>query len=160
MVSTTIFPKKVITKIGGSCYRHFSSGVLKLIRKHLNLSTVENCLTVPSSIPPPPYVTTGVVNVPDQIDIKTDDQIKKMRPACQLAASILRIVGESIKVSYFSFYMQVNHTFLFIKETRDNSYESFFPIKSKYSFSLYKSKSCFSKKYLLLYKNKYFSLYI
>ncbi|XP_059151196.1 methionine aminopeptidase 1D, mitochondrial-like [Physella acuta] len=53
---------------------------------------------LPKSLPLPPYVTCGEFRAPTSAEIKTNEQINQMRPACKLAASILQFVGENIKV--------------------------------------------------------------
>ncbi|CAO2597101.1 Methionine aminopeptidase 1D, mitochondrial [Lemmus lemmus] len=54
---------------------------------------------VPEHIKKPDYVTTGVVpDWGDSIEVKTEDQIRGLREACQLARHILLLAGKSLKV--------------------------------------------------------------
>lgn len=53
----------------------------------------------PKHIKKPDYVTTGVVpDWGDSIELKTEDQIRGLREACQLARHILLLAGKSLKV--------------------------------------------------------------
>uniref|UniRef100_A0A0B6ZZ46 Methionine aminopeptidase n=1 Tax=Arion vulgaris TaxID=1028688 RepID=A0A0B6ZZ46_9EUPU len=99
MASAANFQRKIIT-IMYSCpfTRLLSTTPQTMTRKPFNKSVKCKYLyNVPETIPVPSYVSTGVVNAPKYAEIKTDEQVKMMRPACQLAASILRVVGENIK---------------------------------------------------------------
>ncbi|CAG5136840.1 unnamed protein product [Candidula unifasciata] len=89
---------KLIAKIGGLHTGPFYTIPSKIIRKLFQPVKDTYSQAIPASIPVPSYVSSGVITGPSQPEIKTADQIKKMKPACQLAASILRTVGDNIKV--------------------------------------------------------------
>ncbi|KAJ8979113.1 hypothetical protein NQ317_014126, partial [Molorchus minor] len=61
---------------------------------------VSQCKNIPEHIPKPSYYLTGepteYMHCPE---IKTDDQIEKMRVSGKLAAKILKTVGENIRVT-------------------------------------------------------------
>ncbi|BFZ02412.1 hypothetical protein BsWGS_05451 [Bradybaena similaris] len=88
---------KIITKISGLCTGTFYTTPSKLIRKLFQPAKDSYSDAVPTSIAVPSYVSSGTITSPSQPEIKTADQIQKMKPACKLAASILRIVGDSIQ---------------------------------------------------------------
>ncbi|GFO20177.1 methionine aminopeptidase [Plakobranchus ocellatus] len=52
---------------------------------------------IPNTIALPTYVTSSQLKAPSVAEIKTDDQISQMLPACKLAAEILRHIGKYIK---------------------------------------------------------------
>ncbi|ETE69625.1 Methionine aminopeptidase 1D, mitochondrial, partial [Ophiophagus hannah] len=53
---------------------------------------------VPKHIKQPDYVTTGAPpDMGDEIDLKNEDQIQRLRQACQLAGRVLRLAGRSVK---------------------------------------------------------------
>ena len=62
-------------------------------------SKTETKRCIPSTIGLPSYVTSSQLKTPSIAEIKTDEQISQMLPACKLAASILKHVGNNIKVS-------------------------------------------------------------
>ncbi|CAL1530100.1 unnamed protein product [Lymnaea stagnalis] len=53
---------------------------------------------IPSWIPLPSYAIDGDLKVPTNPEIKTKEQIGQMKPACQLAGSILRYVGDNLRI--------------------------------------------------------------
>lgn len=54
---------------------------------------------VPQSIKTPSYYCSGIpIENIENIEIKNEDQIIKMRESCKLAATILKTVGESLKI--------------------------------------------------------------
>ncbi|XP_078537691.1 methionine aminopeptidase 1D, mitochondrial [Lissotriton helveticus] len=62
-------------------------------------ATVSSPHPVPQHIKKPDYVTTGVVpDWGDYIEIKSEDQIQRLRQACQLARRVLLLAGKSLKV--------------------------------------------------------------
>ncbi|RUS89352.1 hypothetical protein EGW08_002872 [Elysia chlorotica] len=60
-------------------------------------SKVKTKRCIPSSIHVPSYVSSSQLKTPSIIEIKTDEQISQMLPACRLAASILQQVDKNIK---------------------------------------------------------------
>uniref|UniRef100_A0A2C9JMS0 Methionine aminopeptidase n=1 Tax=Biomphalaria glabrata TaxID=6526 RepID=A0A2C9JMS0_BIOGL len=55
-------------------------------------------LIIPKTISLPPYVTGEDYVVPHSAEIKSPQEINDMRPACLLAASILKFVGNNLKI--------------------------------------------------------------
>ncbi|KAK9410724.1 methionine aminopeptidase 1D mitochondrial [Crotalus adamanteus] len=54
---------------------------------------------VPKHIKQPDYVTTGILpDMGDEIDLKNEDQIQRLRQACQLARHVLLLAVRSVKV--------------------------------------------------------------
>lgn len=59
---------------------------------------VSEMRSVPNYITSPPYYKTGIPpESPKSIEIKTNEQIRKMKPACRLARHILDEIGDKIK---------------------------------------------------------------
>lgn len=55
---------------------------------------------IPSHIPKPSYYLTGEPTESiDYPEIKNEQQIRRMRDSCLLAAKILKKIGENIKVN-------------------------------------------------------------
>lgn len=93
---------KIFTKISGLYTGTFYKTPSKIIRKLFQPAKASYSDAIPTSIPVPSYVSSGMITAPSQPEIKTADQIQKMKPACKLAASILRTVGDSIQVNHVS----------------------------------------------------------
>lgn len=55
---------------------------------------------VPERIALPSYIKEGKMSSPQSPEIKSQEEIEKMRPACNLAAFILDLIGCNLKV-YF-----------------------------------------------------------
>lgn len=68
----------------------------------INLGTVSECLTVPEHIQRPEYaggLTQPSINFKEP-EIKTTDDIRRMRDSCRLAASILKKCRSVVQVTY------------------------------------------------------------
>ncbi|CAG0887572.1 unnamed protein product [Cyprideis torosa] len=70
---------------------------------------------VPAGIPLPPYIKngTGQETAPEEIEIKTTEQIEAMRKAGKLASQTLDMVGEAIKPGVTTDYLDsLAHSFM------------------------------------------------
>lgn len=60
---------------------------------------VSDQITFPDGIQLPSYALTGLVDpAPEEVDIKTPDQIERLRQSCALASKILREIGTRLEV--------------------------------------------------------------
>ncbi|XP_012937492.1 methionine aminopeptidase 1D, mitochondrial isoform X2 [Aplysia californica] len=75
----------------------FSSVLQRTLQRMFNLKKYTTYRSVPQKIQSPPYILSGNDVSPVSADVKTKLQIEEMRPACELAASILRHVGANIE---------------------------------------------------------------
>ena len=94
--------KRLINSIYKSA-EYCSCSPIRSTQTHQTFSTTSRQNTkrnISSNIALPSYVTSTQLNTPSIAEVKTDEQISQMSPACRLAASILQYVGKNIKVSY------------------------------------------------------------
>lgn len=116
-------------------FRHFFSrskdlGVCEIIRDAGKVSTAR--WTVPDHIIKPPYYETmePTKQTLGKIEIKTDEQIWRMRESCKLAANILKSCSAVAKVSIHSFLIDHSLAFChFSPELRQTRSTSLFTMK-------------------------------
>lgn len=69
----------------------------------MNVGNVSPSRTVPAHIQKPVYHNTGIPeDGPELPEIKSKEQIEKMRASCRLAADILKRVGNAVEVDIVS----------------------------------------------------------
>lgn len=71
--------------------------------------TVSSTRYVPDSIAKPSYATSGiVVGVPKEMEVKSADQIARMRESCRLAKMIVNRVSKCIKVYECALFIRID----------------------------------------------------
>ncbi|KAL3259421.1 hypothetical protein MRX96_002067 [Rhipicephalus microplus] len=97
--SEVVSARRITNLTHGDRYRKGGIGTpsYDVITEPGNVSALQY---VPDSIAKPSYADSGiVVGVPKELDVKTEEQVARMRESCRLAKMILSRVCKQVKVT-------------------------------------------------------------